>query len=155
MNHVAAGQNIDAVTVAGFGEERVDRLLQLLPERLVYEPTSLVEALWRVTDRNFPFHHPRPDGCQDSPQVRLGPDSPEGPGARADDRDRLVPERVRCEGPGDPVESVLQRARNRRVVFGRRKENRVRFADCTAQSRHRHRCGRRTAALPPRPRPCW
>src|SRR5678810_725820 len=55
---------------------------------------------------------------RDFPQLGLGPNGTEGPSARTDDRDRLVPERVRRHRAGNPVERVLQRARDGRVVFG-------------------------------------
>src|SRR6476620_8029285 len=76
------------------GEERVDRLLQLLPKRLVLEPAVLVEPGRRMPDGDLAVHHPRTDCGEYFAQLGLGPNGTEGPRARTDDRDRLVPKRV-------------------------------------------------------------
>ena len=53
--------------------------------------------------------------------------------ARRDHADRLVPEGVRRERSRRPVEGVLQRTRDRRVVLGRRDEHGVRALDERAE----------------------
>ena len=145
--YVRSGQN--ERPRVGLGEERVDRLLQLLPERLVLEPAVLVEPRRRMTDGDFAFHHPRTDGCEDFPQLGLGPDRPEGPGARADDRDRLVPERVRRERAGRPSRerSSASPESKRCIRASRRGPRPPRRSHCAAPLPTSARLGRRR---PPR-----
>ncbi len=64
---------------SALGQQRLDRLLQLLLERLVFEAPVLVEPSRRVSDGDLAVNHPRTDGGEDLPQLALGPDSSEGP----------------------------------------------------------------------------
>ena len=114
--------------------ELFDALAQLLPELLVHEPAGL-EPRRRMPDGELGVEHASARGRQDLAQLRLRPDRAEDPAARADDRDGLVAERIHGERPRKPVDSVLQLARNRRVVLGRAEEDRVGAGDVRAQSR--------------------
>src|SRR5438067_1316542 len=100
---------------------RADQLAEDLGEPgadlLVEELAGLVEALVRVRDRHLGGYDPRADRSEHLPQLRLRPDGAVCAGGRADDGDGLVPQDVRLDRPGGPVERVLELPGDRRVVL--------------------------------------
>ena len=93
----------------------------------------VVELLVRVADRQLGLGHARAHRAEHLAELGRRPDAAERAGARADHGDGLVAERVRRERPRRPVERVLERARDRRVVLRRREEDRVRLANELAE----------------------
>jgi hypothetical protein len=63
-----------------------------------------------LRERQFAVDDFGADGPEDLPQFGLGPGGAEEPGRGADDGDRFVAQDVGGDRPGDPVESVLERA---------------------------------------------
>ena len=114
------------------GDERRDHLGELLAQPFVDEPVAL-EAGGRVADGDLAVDDPRAGRAEDLAQLGLCPHGPEGAGAGADDSDRLVPERVPRERPRDPVDRVLELARDGRVVLRGREEDGVRACDRRAK----------------------
>src|SRR5437868_12249677 len=70
-----------------------------------------------MRDGELDIEHPRAERGQDLAELSLCPGRPERARARADDGHRLVPEHVRRHRARDPVDRVLQLARDRRVVL--------------------------------------
>ena len=67
------------------------------------------------------------EGAEHLAGLRRGPDAAEHARARREHGDRLVPHRRLGQRPGRPVERVLEHARDRRVVLGRRDQHGVRL----------------------------
>ena len=80
--------------------------------------TVVVELLVCVADGELDFGHARAHRAEHLAQLGGSPHTAERPGARADHGDGLVAEDVRRDGARSPVERVLERARDRRVVLG-------------------------------------
>ena len=78
-------------------------------------------------------------GLQRLAHLGLRPDGAEQPGAGPDHRARLVPQHVLGERARGPVDRVLQRAGQRRVVLRRRDQQRVRVLDRGQELAHRFR----------------
>ena len=93
------------------------------------EAAVRVELVHRMADRDLDVGDARAHRREDLAELGLRPHGAEGPGRRADDRDRLPAQRVLGERPRDPVERVLELAGDRRVVLGRREEERVGAGD--------------------------
>src|SRR5262249_53663624 len=78
-------------------------------ERLAVEEAALVvEALVRPADGDLRAHDAGAGDSEDPLEILLRPERAELAGARADDRDRLVAERVFEARAGSPVDRVLQ-----------------------------------------------
>jgi hypothetical protein len=78
---------------------------------------ALVELLVGLRERQFAVDDFGADGLEDLPQFGLGPGGAEEPGRGADDGYRFVAQDVGGNRPGDPVESVLERAGDGCVVL--------------------------------------
>src|SRR4029078_6082946 len=100
------------VPVREGGDNGVAALAELLVEIFVHQRTVLVESRWRVADSELGIDDPGADRAQNLAELGLGPDRAEAARRGAHDDCGLVPERVRGERPRDPVERVLQMARN-------------------------------------------
>ena len=118
-----------------FNPQLAEGFARLLFEVWVVQSPQRVEAGDRVADCKLTVD----DACSPSrrapSKLGLRPDRAEVAGACADDRDRLVTDRVRRHRPRHPVERVLEHARDRRVVLGGDEEHaRLRFAIVCAQA---------------------
>src|SRR5471030_1333977 len=98
-------------------DERRYGVAKFLAHRTVDQRAVLVELLGRMTDA----------------QLDLRPDSAERPRARSDHCDGLVAEDVGGDRTRRPVERVLPRTRNRRVVLRCREQHRVRVTNLVAE----------------------
>src|SRR6266851_617194 len=110
-------------------------LVYLLLEVGLVQTAVLVEALACVTDGDLAFGYPSVDRAEDLAQLGLRPDGTEHAGTRADHSDRLVAQGVGGEWAREPVERVLERARDRGVVLGGDEEHGVGVPDRLADSR--------------------
>ena len=87
----------------------------------------------RVTHRELDLGDARAHRSEHLAQLGGCPRAAERPGARADHGDRLVAKGVRGEWAGGPIERVLERARDGRVVLGCGEEDRVGLANERAE----------------------
>ena len=95
---------------------------------LVDEPAVAVELLGARPTGDLDLGDAGAHRGEHLAELGLCPDRAEHAGARADHGDRLPAEVVGRERARAPVERVLERARDRRVVFRRRDEDGVRAA---------------------------
>ena len=95
----------------------------------VFERRVILKRIVGRTDGEFPIDDSGTGRGQDLTQLGLCPQSPVYARACADDRDRLVPQDGLVDRPGRPVDGVLELPWDRRVVFGRREQNRVGLRD--------------------------
>src|SRR2546421_5301652 len=93
-----AGQCLESVGKAG-------------PDLLVGE-LAFVEAGVGMRDGELDIEYARAERRQHLPQLGLRPDCPERAGARTDHEHRLVPEHILRDRARDPVDRILQLARN-------------------------------------------
>jgi hypothetical protein len=116
------------------------KLREMLERRGVREPALFVEAFFGMRDQHLgggQHRHRVVEG--DLPQLHLRPGRADHAGGGADDSHRLAAERRFPRRPRQPVEGVLEAARHRVVVFGRRDEDGIRRFDLVAQRRYRCR----------------
>src|SRR3954471_10681834 len=116
-------------------EQQVHDFADLFFEVRIRQPPLVVEARLCMPDRDFALDHAGAGRAQHLAELSLGPYGAEHPGARTDDRDVLVPKRVRREWARYPVDGVLERPWNRGVVLGGREEDGVGLGDRRAKSR--------------------
>ncbi len=93
------------------GHQLLDDAVELGQHLAVGGVAALGHPRRRLSDGQLALQHARPDGAEHLAQLGLRPDGAEDPGAGADDRDRLVAQRVGSDRPRRPVERVLQRSR--------------------------------------------
>ena len=117
----------------------LQRLAEPVADLVVGEAALVVELLVRVADGQLDFGDPGAHRAEHLAELGGRPDAAERTGARADHCDGLVAERVRRERARAPVERVLERAGDRRVVLGRREEDGVGLAHELAERRDSRR----------------
>src|SRR5689334_21746024 len=115
------------------GEGDVQRLLQLLHELVVDQPSLFVELQGGVADGDLRLHDASSPSREHLAELGLRPDGAEGPGARADDERRLPAQDGRRNRTRQPVDRVLQLAWDRGVVLRGREQEQVRGGDGVAQ----------------------
>src|SRR5207248_6569360 len=123
--HAWASSNFAGQCLEGVGKTGPDLLVGEL---------AFVEAGVGMRDGELDIEYPRAERGQDLAELGLRPDRPERAGARTDHEHRLVPEHVRGDRARDPVDRILQLARNGRVVLRRREQHRVRVCDRRVQA---------------------
>ncbi len=120
---VRAGQLIDEAERPG--HQGVEELAEQLPRRLIDQP-AVAKELGCVTHEDVRLGQDiRLGGEQDLAQRQLPTDRSELAGRRADDADRLAPQRTGRWWAGRPVDRILQWGWNAPVVFGGSDQQRV------------------------------
>src|SRR4051812_8074798 len=108
--------------------DRVERRAQPFADVVVCEMAVVAELLARVADRELGLGDACAHRAEHLAELGRRPHPAERACARADHGDGLVAERVGRERPRRPVERVLERTRNGRVVLRRGEEDRIRLA---------------------------
>src|SRR5262249_13007646 len=121
----------------GFRSESGQVQPELFEDFSVEEASFGVEPLVRTGDGNLRPDDPGACDAEDPLQVLLGPERAEPARARADDGNRLVAEYSLQPGARRPVDRVLEPARDRAVVLGRREEDRGGRCPVLAQAAYR------------------
>src|SRR2546425_1384251 len=130
----ASGDRLHALASSNFAGQYLEGVGKAGSDLLVGE-LAFVEAGVGMRDGELDIEYPRAERGQDFAELGLRPDRPERAGARADHEHRLVPEHVVRDRARDPVDRILQLARNGGVVLRRREEHRVPICDRRVQAR--------------------
>src|SRR5437773_7136163 len=108
----ASDEGLHALASSNFARQCGHRVGEACPDLLVGQ-SAFLEAGVSMRDGELDIEYPRAERGQDFAELGLRPGCPERAGARTDHENRLVPQHVRRDRARDPVDRILQLARNR------------------------------------------